>query len=134
VCEIPNPSNWQLPKKQLSSDNIDLVPKITCRESFDLEVTRCYLERELAQEDSSPISVSEIACRLGCHRRVLYKYFPDLCFAIIVSYKNYRQQSPQDNVNYWCQEVRKIVTQLCAEGQCPSEGRVVALMDKPALL
>jgi transcriptional regulator with XRE-family HTH domain len=134
VCESPNLDNWQLPKKQLSSSNIDLVPKIAHNKSFDLEVARCLLERELSQSDHRPISVSEIARRLGCHRRVLYKYFPNLCSAIAAIYQNYLQQLHQENVNYCCQQVREIVAQLYAEGQYPSEGRVVALMDKPALL
>ena len=110
------------------------MPKIAHSKSFDLEVARCLLERELSQSDHRPISVSEIARRLGCHRRVLYKYFPNLCSAIAAIYQNYLQQSHQENVNYCCQQVREIVTQLYAEGHYPSKGRVVALMDKPALL
>jgi DNA-binding XRE family transcriptional regulator len=134
VCDRPNLGNWQLPMRQPSSGNADVMPSISQCESFDPEATRHLLERELAESEHPPISVSEIARRLGCHRRVLYKYFPDLCSAIAAIYKNYRQQSHLENVNYCCQQVRGIVAQLYAEGQYPSEGRVVALMDKPALL
>ncbi|WP_373544209.1 TniQ family protein [Chamaesiphon sp.] len=134
VGESLDLDNWQLPKRQPSPGNADLASSVVRGESFDLKVARCWLERELSQSEHPPISVSEVARRLGCHRRVLYKYFPDLCSAIAVIYKNYRQQSHQENVNYCCQQVREIVVQLYAEGQYPSEGRVVALMDKPALL
>lgn len=134
VGESPNLDNWQVPKRQPSSGNANLVPSIARSESFDLELTRSWLEQELSQEKSPPLSVSEIARRLGCHRRVLYKYFPDLCSAIAAIYKNYRQKSHQSNVDYCCQHIRQIVVQLYAEGKYPSESRVVALMDKPAFL
>jgi hypothetical protein len=80
------------------------------------------------------LSVVEASRRLGCNRRILYKYFPDLCSAIASVYKNYLQQSCKDNLASCCHQVQQIVAQLYREGLYPSESQVAQLMDKPNFL
>ena len=76
----------------------------------------------------------EVARQMGCNRRILYKYFPDLCSAIARIYKNYLQQSCEENLAFCCHQVQQIVAQLYRQGQYPSESRVAQLMDKPNFL
>jgi DNA-binding XRE family transcriptional regulator len=122
----PNLDNWRVPKRQ----SLTTVPG----QSFDLEVARLFLERVLSQEMSPPLSVVEVSRRLGCNRRILYKYFPDLCSEIASIYKNYLQQLCEENLASCCHQVQQIVGQLYREGQYPTESRVAQLMDKPNFL
>jgi transcriptional regulator with XRE-family HTH domain len=124
--ERPSLDNWRVPKQQ----SLATLPG----QPFDLEVARLFLERVLSQEIFPPLSVVEASRRLGCNRRILYKYFPDLCSAIASVYKNYLQQSCKDNLASCCHQVQQIVAQLYREGLYPSESQVAQLMDKPNFL
>ena len=124
--ENPRFDNWKVPNQQFSVT-------VSSR-SFNSEVARVFLERVLAQETSSPLSVTEIARQLGCNRRMLYKHFPDLCFSVSTIYRQYLKRSYEENLAYYCQQVRQIVAQLYAEGKYPSENQVAKLMDKPGFL
>jgi hypothetical protein len=121
--ELPNLDNWRLPKRQSLAS--------AASQSFDLETARLFLERVLSQETFPPLSVVEVSLRLGCNRRILYKYFPDLCSAIASIYQNYVQQSCEENLASCCHQVQQIVDRLHREGQYPSESRVAQLMDNP---
>jgi hypothetical protein len=72
--------------------------------------------------------------KLGCNRRILYKYFPELCSEIAGIYKNYLQRSCEENLVSCCSQVQQIVAQLHREGHYPSESRVAQLMDQPNFL
>lgn len=124
--KCPSLDNRRVPKQQ----SLTTLPG----QPFDLEVARLFLERVLAQEILPPLSVVEVSRRLGCNRRILYKYFPDLCWAIASVYKNYLQQSCEENLASCCHQVQQIVAQLYREGQYPSESQVAQLMDKPNFL
>jgi hypothetical protein len=118
--------NWRVHQRKPSAT--------AASQPFDLEVARLFLEQVLSQEILPPLSVVEVSRKLGCNRRILYKYFPDLCSAIASVYKNYLQQSCEENLVFCCHQVQQIVAQLYKEGQYPSESRVAKLMDKPNFL
>ena len=122
----PSLDHWQVPNQQSLNT--------ASSQSFDLEIARLFLEQVLSQKMSPPLSVVEVARQMGCNRRILYKYFPDLCSAIASIYKNYLQKSCQENLVSCCYQVQQIVSQLYKEGQYPSESRVAQLMDKPSFL
>lgn len=122
----PSLNNRRVPKQQ----SLATLPG----QPFDMEVARLFLERVLSQEILPPLSVVEVARRLGCNRRILYKYFPDLCSAIATAYKNYVQQSCEENLASCYHQVNQIVAQLYREGRYPSESQVAQLMDKPNFL
>jgi transcriptional regulator with XRE-family HTH domain len=122
----PNLDNWRVPKRQSLTT--------ASSQSFNQEVARLFLEQLLSQKMSPPLSVVEVSRKLGCNRRILYKYFPDLCSAIATIYKNYLQKSCQENLVSCCSQVEQIVAQLHSQGQYPSESRVAQLMDKPNFL
>ena len=122
----PSLDNWRVTQTQL--------PAKASSQPFDLEVARLFLEQVSSQEISPPLSVVEVSGKLGCNRRILYKYFPDLCSTIASNYKNYLQQSCAESLTSCCHQVQQIVAQLYAEGQYPSESRVSQLVDKPNFL
>jgi transcriptional regulator with XRE-family HTH domain len=124
--DLPNLDNWQVSKRQLLAS--------AASQPFDSETARLFLERVVSQETFPPLSVVEVSLRLGCNRRILYKYFPDLCSAIASTYKKYVQQSCEENLASCCYQVQQIVDRLHREGQYPSESRVAQLMDKPNFL
>jgi TniQ len=124
--EQPSLDNWRVTQRQSSAT--------ASSQPFDLDVARLFLEQVLSQEISPPLSVVDVSRKLGCNRRILYKYFPDLCSAIASVYKNYLQKSCKENLASCCHQVQQIVAQLYREGQYPSENRVAQLMDKPNFL
>jgi hypothetical protein len=126
IRDLPSLDNWRVPKRQSLTT--------ASSQSFDLEVARLFLEQVLSQKMSPPLSVVAVSRKLGCNRRILYKYFPELCSAIAGIYKNYLQKSCQENLVSCCSQVQQIVAQLHREGQYPSESRVAQLMDKPNFL
>jgi hypothetical protein len=126
IRERPSLDNWRVPNQQSLT--------IASSQSFDREVARLFLEQVISQKISPPLSVVAVSRKLGCNRRILYKYFPDLCSAIASIYKNYLQKSCQENLVSCCAQVQQIVAQLHREGQYPSESRVAQLMDKPNFL
>lgn len=123
---LPSLDNLQVTQRQPSAT--------ASSQPFDLEVAHLFLKRVLSQEISPPLSVVEVSRKLKCNRRILYKYFPDLCSAIASNYKNYLQQSCEKNLASCCHQVQQIVDRLYREGQYPSESRVAQLMDKPNFL
>lgn len=84
-----NLDNWRVPRQKSSTT--------ASSQSFNQEVARLFLEQVLSQKMSPPLSVVEVSRKLGCNRRILYKYSPDLCSAIATIYKNYLQKSCQEN-------------------------------------
>lgn len=122
----PNLDNWRVPKRQSLTT--------ASSQSFNQEVARLFLEQVVSQKMSPPLSVVEVSRKLGCNRRILYKYFPDLCAAIASNYQNYLRQSCEDNLASCCHQVQQIVAQLHREGHYPSESRVAQFMDKPNFL
>jgi transcriptional regulator with XRE-family HTH domain len=122
----PSLDNLQVPNQQ----SLTTLPG----QPFDLKVARLFLEQVLSQKISPPLSVVAVSRKLGCNRRILYKYFPDLCSEIASIYKNYLQKSCQENLVSCCSQVQQIVAQLHREGQYPSESQVAQLMDKPNFL
>ena len=126
IAERPSLDNSRVLKRQSLTTAFS--------QSFDLEVARLFLEQVISQKMLPPLSVVEVSRKLGCNRRILYKYFPDLCSEIASIYKSYLQQSCQENLASCCYQVQQIVEQLHRQGQYPSESRVAQLMDRPNFL
>ena len=73
----PSLDNWRVTKQK----SLTTTPS----QSFDLEVARLFLEQVISPKMSPPLSVVEVSRKLGCNRRILYKYFPDLCSKIAIA-------------------------------------------------
>ncbi len=78
--------------------------------------------------------MEEVARGLKCHRRTIYKYFPDLCRAISANYRSYRKANLAKNIEQSGEEATKIALDLHKKGIYPSESRVLELMTMPGNL
>lgn len=99
-----------------------------------LEAIQQQLHEFLESEDVPPLSMKEIAKRLGHDRRTLYSHFRELCHEVSVKHDRYQQLCYEKSVEQACIEVRRIVCELAAESVYPSEARVSKQMTKPGYL
>ncbi|MGG6295174.1 TniQ family protein [Leptolyngbya sp. AN02str] len=101
---------------------------------FESDRVRSYLESIVSSEELPPPSMEEVARRLEYDRRTIYRHFRDLCQAVSLKYKRYRQESHLDIVEQVCLEIEEIVNQLHTDGEYPSEMRVSEYLSKPGYL
>lgn len=101
---------------------------------FDTDKVKKYLTTMLMSNEYPPPSMEEVARRINCDRRTIFRHFRDLCSAISAKYIQYRKACYSENVEICCKEVREITTKLHTIGDYPSEARVSAFMSKPGYL
>jgi hypothetical protein len=88
------------------------------------------LEEILANEND-PISVQEVATRLGRSAASLRSCFPALCRAISTRYLAHRKNRTLEEEQNVCTKVREIVFDLHAKGEYPAKDKVRELIGKP---
>lgn len=98
---------------------------------FEVDRVQQYLEVILADRKSTPLSMEEVARQLGCHRRTIYRHFPDLCRAISAKYVAYQKDSYSKAIEECCEEVRRIAVDLYSQGKYPNESVISELVSKP---
>ncbi|BAY33689.1 TetR family transcriptional regulator [Nostoc carneum NIES-2107] len=101
---------------------------------FDADSVMQYLEAVLVSKEYPSPSMEEVARRLKCNRRTVYKHFPDLCRAISANYLNDRKAILASKIEQSCNEVQEIARSLHNKGQYPSEARVSKQMTMPGCL
>jgi TniQ len=99
------------------------------RESVDRN--RC-LQFILAVLDGreEPLGASQVAERLGYSQRALLRYFPQECILLTKQAQEYRKQRRQLYVERVCEEVRRAVMTLHAQGIFPSHRRLRAMLPR----
>jgi AraC-like DNA-binding protein len=100
------------------------------RQLSSLSRFRSQLEEILAN-DNDPVSVLEVARRLGCSDSSLRNCFPELCKAISARYLAYSRNKRLETIEQVCNEVREIVFDLHARGEYPAQDKVQGLVSKP---
>jgi len=100
------------------------------RESVDRD--RC-LQFILAVLDGreAPLGASQVAERLGHSQRALLRYFPQECARLSKQAQEYRKQRRKLYVERVCEEVRRAVMSLHAQGIFPSHRRVRTQLSNP---
>lgn len=101
---------------------------------FEFDRVRRYLETIASSEESPPPSMEEVARRLECDRRTIYRHFKELCQAVSLKYKKHRRESHLDIIEQVCLEIKEIVNRLHNDGEYPSEMRVSEYLSKPGYL
>ncbi len=92
------------------------------------------LQESLDSEVIPPFSMEQTAKQLGCHRRTIYRHFPDLCRKISDKYNSYQRTRFTEAIEQACAEVCRVVLELQSESIYPSEARVSERMNKPGYL
>ena len=113
---------------------VTATPKTRTRvqsKQFEANRVQQYLEVILAARESTPSSMEEVARQLGCHRRTIYRHFPDLCRAISAKYVAYQKDCYTKAIEECCEEVRRIAIDLYNQGKHPNESAISELVSKP---
>lgn len=100
---------------------------------FDIGRLRQQLEAVLRHEDP-PLSMRQVAKRLGYDHSHLYSQLPELCSAISARYLAYRQAQGEQRRQKLCEEVRQAVRTLHQQGHYPSDRLVRTLLRSPRSL
>jgi transcriptional regulator with XRE-family HTH domain len=103
-------------------------------QGFDIEKMRLSLEEVLESSEQPPPSMEEVARRLQCDRRTIYRHFRDLCHQISVRHTKYRRESYLQAVREVCQEVRQAATEIYNRGEYPTEALVCEEISRPGYL
>ncbi|MCA1991407.1 MAG: TniQ family protein [Coleofasciculus sp. S288] len=99
--------------------------------SFDSTQVQQALSSILAESQQPPPTLKEVAESLGYNRRLLYRHFPDLCYAIAAKSRQYLHTRRLEAVAHCCEEVRQATLKLHSQGEYPTEARVSLLISKP---
>ncbi len=120
--------NW-LQGKQLP--HLEYLMRICCffkvsrrYRRFDTKGLHEALEAILQNAEDPPLSMHEVAQRLGYDQSHLYKRFPDLCQAISKRYQDHRKARGEERLRRTCDEVREAMRRLYEQGYYPSKGRL----------
>ena len=117
-------------KKSLSSSH---TPRALAK-PFDPNQIRDALLIFLANDQEPPLTMKEVAKRLGHDRRTIFRHFPDLCHAVSAKYLSYGKVCHMKKIEQSCDEVQQIVLKLHNQAEYPTEARVSKLMTNPGYL
>jgi len=132
-----------LKPEQLAAKSFTKISHKTIRRSptqraspklFDSNQVQDALLAILGSDKEPPLTMKEVATRLGYNRRTIFSHFPDLCRAISAKYRSYRQACHTEKIQQSCREVKQIVLKLQNQGEYPSEARVYEIMTHPGYL
>jgi hypothetical protein len=108
--------------KDIDEKSRDLPTRYSVRKLSreDMESMRLSLEYALSDETRQPRSLAEIFRETGYGYDSLYKYFPDLCSALLKKRQDYQEAKNQR----FREEVRRLVFSLHNQGIYPSHQRI----------
>jgi AraC-like DNA-binding protein len=101
---------------------------------FDAEALQKTLQEAVQKPEEPPLSLRELAQRLGYHSSHLSRYFPELCQSISSSYRAYQAGRREQKFQERCEEVSQVMLHLHDQGLYPSEHRVRDLLKTPSIL
>jgi transcriptional regulator with XRE-family HTH domain len=106
------------------------TPRVSPK-AFDQYQVRDALLAILASDEEPPLTMQEVAKRLGFDRRTISRHFPDLCSAISAKRLDHNKACRLKSIEKLCNDVRQIVLSLNTQGVYPTEARVCELMTNP---
>ncbi|BAY10850.1 TniQ family protein [Calothrix sp. NIES-2098] len=106
------------------------TPRVSPK-SFNQNLVRDALLAILGSDEEPPLTMQEVAKRLGYDRRTISRHFPDLCCAISAKRLDYNKACRLRSIEKFCNEVKQIVLDLKSQGVYPTEARVCELMANP---
>jgi AraC-like DNA-binding protein/transcriptional regulator with XRE-family HTH domain len=139
LVENPPPTLEDVAKRlECSTKNIqynfpELFRAITERRRalHDRSSQQKELEEILARGEN-PLSLQEVARRLGISSGSLRKRYPELCATISARYTAFRKNGHEERIKRICDEVRLATLSVHFRGDYPSKSYVGALLHSPA--
>jgi AcrR family transcriptional regulator len=89
---------------------------------------------EVLGDDEDPVSLREVARRLGRSGGFLWYHFPQQCRAISARYAAYRKSRSQARISNMCDEVKRATFLIHSQGEYPSRRLLTQWFGKPGLL
>lgn len=102
--------------------------------TFDSDRVQQALLKVLQAQEEPPPSLEEVARRICCDRRTVYRHFPKLCQQVSARYTRYQQIQYYEAVKQCCQEVEQTVATLHQQGAYPTEKLVSQYLSHPGYL
>ena len=123
------------PLEQALQNGIAHQPPRSRRSFHRLDREQCLeLMQAILDGREEPLSIRQIAIRLGHDQSVLRRHFPQECALIAQQAQEYRRQRGERHIAQLCNEVRQIVITLHTQGIYPSHRRVRKLLSKPSFM
>ncbi len=98
---------------------------------FDVDAARPHMIAAVRESETSPVSLSSLARRLGVGRSTLEGHFPAECATIVARYlAEQGRRRGEDRVRV-ARKVRRVVRAIHQQGQYPSGRKVLTLMGDP---
>lgn len=94
------------------------------------EKLRRRLEEVLGSDELPPPSMLTVARQLKLAPHYLYSHFPELCRKISAKHTRHRRDRSLKNIDLICEEVKRIVLELHAEGIKPTQMKIRQRMNK----
>jgi hypothetical protein len=100
---------------------LSLFPRFQAsQKKFDYKKAKCFLEKTLRDNISSPPSMNSVTKKLGYSKKTLYKHFPALCRGIAAKSARYRSTQKKERLRQGNLFVEHIAEQLHLDGIYPS--------------
>jgi hypothetical protein len=101
---------------------------------LDREFIRQELDKALASDECPPLSLAEVARRLGYEPVVLYQCHSSACYAIARRYKDYLQQRKEARMHSYREEIRQAALLLRKEGVTLTRKHITPHLNPPAIM
>jgi hypothetical protein len=141
ICRMFEVSPFQflslgLPTSQLNATATACAKSMRRRKwsshrKIDLTELRLKLEAVLLSGGDTRLSLSEVSRRLGYHRDLFYRHFPELCRAISKAHHDWRAARGVRRKQALSEEVRRVAASLHEVGREPTLREVASRMTKP---
>lgn len=103
------------------------------RRPFEYEKVRAFLELKLSDDKTPPTSMRQMASEVGYDKRVLYKYFPDMCKKNSAKYLKFLSEQKARRIDASKADIEAAAEALCRVGGYPSRRKIEFLL-KPSIL
>lgn len=103
------------------------------KRTFNYGKVELALKMVILNDQIQPISISELARRLKYDKRLLYRYFPNLCKEISRNYRTYLERCKRERIDKACCKVKEVTIDLYNQGVYPSRRRVESYLQTEIL-
>ena len=101
---------------------------------LDRDKVKKLLEAILEDNQSTPLSMPQVAQAINYEVKTIYNNFPELYRKISAKYTDYKKSTFLKKIEKCCQEVREAAFELHRRGGYPSEARISELISHPGHL
>ncbi len=102
--------------------NSDISGTKQKRKKLDFENMKISLETYLNAEH--PLPMIEVAEKIGVNKRIILRYFPDLCKQISKRYKEHLSNKSNQRKVHLCHIIEDVIERLIKDNEYPSRRKI----------